>query len=113
MDEVLATIKKMLGIDISDTNFDDEIMIHINGALVTLSQVHSPTSTPLSIEETDTLWEDLFPSEPNLAMIRLYIYYKVRLGFDPPTVASLLDAFGKAVNELEFRLTLTPEEEEA
>ena len=49
-------------------------------------------------------------------MVKTYIYMKVRLIFDPPTISSVIDAYKNQIAELEWRLNVAvdpPEEEES
>jgi hypothetical protein len=39
MVSILDSIKQLLGIDVNDTNFDKELIMHINGALMILNQL--------------------------------------------------------------------------
>jgi len=39
IDSILLSIKKMLGIDANDTSFDQELIMHINGALMVMTQL--------------------------------------------------------------------------
>ena len=39
-------------------------------------------------------------------MVRSYIYMKVRLMFDPPTIGILVESMNSMISELEWRLLL-------
>lgn len=79
---ILETIKKMIGADVNDV-FDEDIIIHINSALATLAQVGACPKGSMITGSTET-WADIFGNPLIGAKVKTYIYYKVRLGFDPP-----------------------------
>ena len=39
INSILESIKQMLGVDVEDTNFDRDLIIHINGALMIMNQL--------------------------------------------------------------------------
>ena len=81
-DNILETIRKMIGAGI-DKEFDDDLIVHINSALGTLAQVGAcPKGS--AITDGSESWQDLFQDSQIAAKAKTYIYYKVRLGFDPP-----------------------------
>jgi len=81
-DSILETIRKMIGPD-TNTEFDDDLIVHINAALATLAQVGACPKRSAITGDSDT-WQDIFRDSEIADKARLYIYYKVRLGFDPP-----------------------------
>lgn len=104
MDSILITIKKMLGIDESVTHFDTEVMVNINTELMTLNQLGVGPSTGFSISSNEQTWKDFTGERKDLDAIKTYIYLKVKLVFDPPTNAFVVDAMTKRASELEWRI---------
>ena len=102
MDSILNSIKKLLGIDSEYTVFDTDIIIHINTAINTLSQLGVESAKNYSIIDEDNLWSDLV-NDASLELIKTYIYLKVRMVFDPPT-GSVSEAFKETITELEWRI---------
>lgn len=109
MDSILTTIKKLLGIEADYTQFDGDIIVHINTALMTLYQLGVGPTSPASITSEMETWEKIFGEEKNLEAIKTYIYLKVKMIFDPPTSSFVLDAMNKQANELEWRLNVQTE----
>lgn len=103
MDSILTSVKKLLGISAEYTNFDTDIIIHINTAFATLNQLGVGPSYGFAIEDKYAMWEE-YITTTNMTMVKTYIYLKVRLLFDPPTSTALLESLKQSISELEFRL---------
>lgn len=103
MESILTSIKKLLGIDESYDNFDTDIIIHINAALATLSQLGVGPDSGFRIEDSDATWDDFIGDDPRLDFVRDYVYCKVRLIFDPPTSSAAMEALKQAISEYEWR----------
>ena len=106
MDSILTSIKKMLGIIEEDESFDIDIIIHINTAFSTLTQLGVGPKEGFSIRDKTTLWTE-FVDDIRLENVRSYIYLKVRQVFDPPTNSAVLDAISRQISELEWRMNVT------
>ena len=114
MESILTSIKKLLGIMSDYTNFDDDIIIHINTAFAMLNQLGVGPEGVFMIVDANSRWED-YTTEKNLNMVKTYIYLKVRLLFDPPTSSALIESINRTLSEIEWRIFLEgdpkPEEE--
>lgn len=110
MTSILTTIKKMLGIESEYTQFDPEIIVHINTVLMTLNQLGVGSEEGFVVADSTDTWSDYLGEDSNLEAVKSYIYISVRLIFDPPSSASILAAFERTKSELEWRLTLQAEE---
>lgn len=106
---ILTTIKKMLGIASDYTPFDTDIIVHINSALLTLTQIGIGPETGFRIPTDGDEWSDLLGSRTDLDAVKDLIYLKVRLVFDPPANSSLTDAIERQINNLEQRIALQVE----
>lgn len=106
MESILKTIRSMLGPQEDYTHFDNDIMIHINSALVTLNQLGVGPETPARVtSETDT-WVDKLGDLNEMPSIVDYVYICVKLKFDPPTSSFVLAALKETKEELEWRLNV-------
>lgn len=105
MDSILLSIKKLLGIQPTYTNFDEDIIIHINTAFAALNQLGVGPSDGFLVENENVAWSDYITTY-NLSMIRSYVYLKVRLLFDPPTSSVLIESINRTIDELEWRIFL-------
>lgn len=107
MDSILTSIKKLLGIAEEDTNFDQDIIMHINTVFTILTQLGVGPAGGFYIEDDSAIWDDFVSDDPRLNSIKTYIYMKVRMMFDPPTMSSVAEAMNKNISELEWRLNVT------
>lgn len=111
-DSILDTVKKMLGIPQDYTQFDTDIVIHINSVLSILTQLGIGPNEGYSIKDNTSLWSDYIPDGKALSDIKTYVYLKVRLIFDPPSASSAVEAMNKLVSELEWRINVAADSEE-
>ena len=109
MDSILTSIKKLLGIEENYTQFDDDILIYINSAFLTLNQLGVGTD-PIVIKGGNETWSDIAASTGKASeYLKSYIYLRVRLIFDPPQTGFLLDAIKNQITEYEWRINVLSE----
>lgn len=106
---ILTSVKKALGIDSSYTNFDHDVILHTNTALMNLNQLGVGPATGFVIEDDTKTWTDLLGERLDLEAVKSYIYLKVRLLFDPPSSSFVLEAMERQVEEMEWRLNVQAE----
>lgn len=106
---ILDNIKKMLGIASDNTDFDTDIIIHINSVFSTLRQLGIGPSKGYTISGKDSTWGEFIECS-QVEDIRSYVYLRVRLLFDPPQNSFLVDSFKEQIKELEWRFTVTSDE---
>lgn len=104
MGSILISIKKLLGIPEEYTQFDQDIIIHINSVFAVLNQIGFGPIDGFRIEDDTTEWNEYLGEDNNVSMIRDYIYLKVRLLFDPPQSSALMDAINRQIGEFEWRI---------
>ena len=108
MDSILTSIKKMLGIGEEYCGFDTDIIININSVFGILNQLGVGPDAGFSIQDSTSTWDDFIPNltknNVRFDMIKTYIYLKVKLMFDPPTIGAVMESTNKLVDELEWRL---------
>lgn len=110
MESILTSIKKLLGIMEAYTNFDADIIMHINSVFMTLTQLGVGPSEGFVIEDKSTTWDEYVEEPTKLQAIKTYIYLKVRLIFDPSSLGSAtLSAYERQIQELEWRLNVAAE----
>lgn len=102
---ILKSVKKTLGIDSTFTNFDTDILMHINSALAVLNQLGVGPEFGYQIEDDTAMWADLYGTDPRYNLIRTYVYLKVRILFDPPNTAYLVTALNEQLKEHEWRIS--------
>lgn len=106
---ILNSTKKLLQLSADDTSFDPDVILHINSALSTLTQLGIGPKAGCQIEGTEENWVDFFGVDPTLNTVKTYVYLKVRLAFDPPQAAAHLEAIKQQIAEAEFRLNVAVE----
>ena len=103
-ESILATIKKLLGPEDTDTSFDTDIIIYVNSALFALTQLGVGPIGGYSISSRDNKWSEFLGDITNLEIIKTYIYLKVKLVFDPPQYQTVTDALLRIIAEYEWRI---------
>lgn len=111
-DSILWSIKKVLGIDPDYTAFDLDILLHINSVFSTLAQLGVGPEEGFMIEDATTRWSDFMAPDPRYNSVKTYVFLRVRILFDPPGTSFLLEAYRKQIDELEWRLNVTREDDE-
>lgn len=108
MESILVSIKKLLGISEEYTQFDDDIIMHINSVFLNLTQLGVGPEEGFFIEDDTADWEDFVDIESNaqLQAIKTYVYLKVKLLFDPPLSSAVIESTNRMISELEWRLNV-------
>lgn len=110
MDSILTSIKKLLGIAQECTDFDMDLIIHINSVLMILTQLGVGPEKGFTIKDSRDLWEDFLEDDlSKLEAVRTFVYLKVRLIFDPPSNSAVIESINRTISELEWRLNVAAE----
>lgn len=109
-DSILTSIKKLLGITEDCTDFDVDIIIHINTVLASLNQLNVGAKDGFAISDSSATWSDFMGDDKRLNLVKSYVHSKVRLLFDPPLSSSVMDAINDSAKELEWRILLVADE---
>lgn len=104
-DSILTSTKKLLGLMSDYTAFDSDIIMHINAALQTLRQIGVGPKYGFIIHDDTSTYQDLLGDNVDrLSSVKLFIYYRVRLGWDPPQSSSVLSSMKELLAEETWRL---------
>lgn len=106
---ILTSTKKILGIPEDHTEFDLDVITHINSVFSDLTQLGIGPDGGFSIEDASVDWVEYLGDDQELSNVKTYMYLRVRLLFDPPTTSYLLAAAEKQIEKFEFRLNITRE----
>ena len=110
MDSILTSIKKLLGIAQECTDFDMDLILHINSVLMILTQLGVGPEKGFTIKDSRDLWEDFLEDDlSKLEAVRTFVYLKVRLIFDPPSNSAVIESINRTISELEWRLNVAAE----
>lgn len=104
MESILNSVKKLLGIPEEYTQFDVDIIMHINSTFMTLNQLGIGPEEGFSIMSSVETWESYLGEITNLEAVKTYVANRVRLRFDPPQGSAHMDSLKRIIEEDEFRL---------
>lgn len=110
MDSILDSVKQVLGLEPSYTAFDQDVIMHINSAFSTLEQLGIGPPGGFSIVDDTAVWEDFIGVDNRYNAVKSYVYLRVRLLFDPPSMSFVIAAMEKQIQELEWRLNVARED---
>lgn len=108
-DSILQSIKKLLGPGAEQTEFDQEILMDINGVFFELQQLGVGPEEGFAIYDETAKWIDFTDNTKILRVLKPYMYLKVKLIFDPPTSSSVLKSFENMVDRFEWRINVAAE----
>jgi hypothetical protein len=109
-ESILNSVKKVLNLPVEYTAFDQDVIMFINTAFGTLNQLGVGPDQGFEITNETPTWEAFLGGDPRLNPIQTYVYLRVRLLFDPPTVGYHVDAIKEQIKELEWRLNVQRED---
>lgn len=112
-ESILQNIKKLLGIDGTYTEFDTDIIIHINSVFMILNQLGVGPKNGYKITGSLNVWSEFTDDDRLIESVKSYIYLKVRMMFDPPQNSAHIQAIQAQIAELEWRLNVAVENKEA
>lgn len=105
-DSILNSVKKMNNIGPDYDAFDTDMILCINQAFASLTQMGVGPITSFMIDNAETKWDEYSDDEILISLVKPYISLRVRQIFDPPTSSALSEAINERVRELEFRLRI-------
>ena len=106
-ESILSTIKKLIGFEDDYTQFDIDLIIHINTAFASLAQIGSNLKEGFSITDKNNLWSEYTTNTAILEPVKMYVYLKTKMVFDPPASSMVIETVKQTINELEFRIQIS------
>ena len=106
---ILMSIKRLLNVDPEEMDFDTQIGMFINEEFMTLHQLGIGPDEGFYVSDANTKWTDFSDDATLINTVKTYIYYRVRLAFDPPASSIVSDAINSRIAELQFRLNAQAE----
>lgn len=104
---ILKTINHALGVSEDGYEyFVPDLVMYINMALNTLTQLGVGPKRGFSITGYDEQWSDFIGTDPRLEMVKAYVTISVRLMFDTPLNSSVTDVLNNKLKEMEWRLNV-------
>lgn len=103
---ILEDVLKACGIHVDNENlFDDEVLLHINGAIGALNQ--NGVGLPIVVNKDTTWYEFENPQQVYgnqlFELVKQYVFLKTKIIFDPPP-PSAVETVQKSIDELLWRL---------
>jgi hypothetical protein len=109
-DSILNTTKKALGLEADYTPFDSEIIMHINSVFGTLNQLGIGPIEGYAITDASNTWDEVIATDLRLNGVMSYMYFRVKMLFDPPSTGYVMTAMEKMILEMEWRLNTARED---
>ncbi len=103
---ILKTIRRMIGPSEDYNYFDTDLIIHINSAFSRLCQLGVGPENPFRITGDEEVWSD-FIDDGYQEDVKQYVYLSVKVIFDPPASATVLNAYNEQIKKLEWLLKET------
>ena len=103
---ILKTIRRMMGPDEDYEYFDTDLIIHINSAFARLCELGVGPEQPFYITGTEETWYDFIDPE-YCERVKQYVYLSVKNVFDPPSSASVMNAYKEQIEKLEWLMKET------
>jgi hypothetical protein len=103
MSSILNDIKHQLGLLPDQTQFDIDIIIAVNNAIATLTQLGVGPVAGYEVVDATQEWTE-FIADPRLNSVKTFVYLKVKLVFDPPTTGFHTASIENQLNELVYRI---------
>lgn len=104
-DSILMSVKKLLGLTEEVDVFDDSIIMNINAAINVLYQLGVGPRTGYVVTSKRDTYSDWLGDTIHLQSIKMHLYYRTRLGFDPPSSTAVIDVMKESIREIECRLS--------
>ncbi len=61
------------------------------------------------IEDKTAVWSDFISDDKLMNLVPTYVYLRVKLVFDPPTIAAVLESFEHQADMYEWRINIAAE----
>lgn len=103
VNSILNSVKKALGI-VQYEFFDPDLIVHINSVFADLNQIGVGPEEGFSISDKTTLWSSFTSNDLLLQNVKSYMFLRVKLLFDPPASATVLNSYEKQINEFVYRM---------
>lgn len=108
-ESILTSIKNALGITEQNTSFDLAIIMHINTALSTLTQIGVGPPEGFMIEDKDSEWSEFIGEDLDYNPVKSYVFLRVKKLFDPPGTSFAIESMDNQILEAEVRLNIKSE----
>ena len=104
LESILYSIKQMIGVPVESTDYDTDLIIHINSVFAIMTQLGIGPKAGFAITGPEQKWTDFIADEIKIAMYKSYMFMKVKLIFDSTTLSgSVIESYKELIREFEWR----------
>lgn len=109
---ILEDVRVAVGLSKDTTDFDTELLMHINTAIATLRQ--NGVTNFIIVEDANQMWIDLIDptkikGNEYFGMVPLFVTLSTKIIFDPPP-PSTVEQYSKNIDQILWRLRHAYEE---
>lgn len=108
-ESILESTKAAMGIVPEYDSFNNQLIMLINSAFSTLSQLGIGPDDGFVIEDSSTTWDEFLNGKRILNFVIQYVHIYVRLGFDPPQNSFAVQSMKQQLDELTWRINVQAE----
>ena len=109
-DSILTSTKRRFGLSEDSTDFDLDITMDINTALMELGMLGVEKGSIKRITDKTSNWSDFIGiDDETLEAVKTYVYLRVKLSFDPPQTNPLIQSINNQLLELAWRINVRAE----
>lgn len=106
-DSILISTKNLLGISDDCDVFDQNILININSAILSLRQIGVGPESGFFVFGKDETFLDLLGKDfKDAGAVSMYLFCKTKLGFDSPSSVAYKEFLKEQIKEIEWRLVI-------
>lgn len=111
-ESILNSVKKLLGILPETTEFDPDIIMNINAAISTLRQIGVGPNEPYLVTDAEQTFSSFLGEDSKeTSLVKMYLFYKTKIGFDPPQSSIVMESIKEMIKETEWRLNVQVDSE--
>lgn len=104
MGSILQDVKEFNQVPAHDDGFDTVLLMNINAAIMKLAQLGVGPPGGLVVKDTDEPWTSLVEGSNEYEAVKTFVCLYVKMIFDPPSSATVAEAYKETLAELEWRL---------
>lgn len=108
---IIDDTKLALGVPVENTEFDAEIIMHINSVIAEMIQLGiGDQELGYAVVNSQDTWDELIASEKRLNHVKSLMFLKVRMLFDPPSIGYVLTSMEKLIEKAEWRVMVAQDD---
>lgn len=105
-ESILDETKVALGLEVTNSDFDAELIRHINAVLAELNQIGAGQVAGFAIVDNADTWQMFYGEDPRWAIVKSYVYDEVGLLFDPPQIGFVLTMKKEQLERYAWRISV-------